>query len=400
MDDRSPNRAWRPPAPALRVLYLQPCAAFGGAERQASIVIPDLRREGIDVLPLVGPSETMVRWLQDRGVDEVIRSDAFPGLWSTPDPFEQARQLPAFYRSIRALSREVDALITTRDIDLVVAAMPVSWVAATRPARRHGIPVVWRAGGTMVHRLHRPVLKGFAALWPPDLLFCCSEAVRVKIASLVPAPARVIDNGVDVQRFRRELADPARFRPPEAQLVVGCAARVAPEKRPEDFIEMAARVAPRHPEVTFLMAGDGSRRAHCEALIEARGLTGRVRVLGYVEDMRSFFAACDVLTLPSRSEGLSNTMLEAMSMGTPLAVSHEVADTGGLLDEQEGLVFRVGAIDRYSAAVERLVSSPALRAALAQRARQRVHRDFDARRSSVQIANMLRALVPARALAG
>ena len=52
------------------------------------------------------------------------------------------------------------------------------------------------------------------------------------------------------------------------------------------------------------MAGEGSRRAHCEALIRARGLQARVHLLGYVEDVRSFYAACDIVTLPSRSEGL------------------------------------------------------------------------------------------------
>jgi glycosyltransferase involved in cell wall biosynthesis len=394
MDDRSPNRARRIEAAPLRVLYLQPCAAFGGAERQASIVIPDLQREGIDVLPLVGPSETMVRWLEERGISEVIRSDCFPGLWSSPHPLDQLKRLPGYLSCIRALARQVDHLLATRHIDLVLAAMPISWVAATKPARRRGVPVVWRAGGTLVHPLHRPILRFFATLQPPNLLFCCSEAVRQTVAPLVPAPACVIDNGVDLQRFRPELADPMRHRPPGAALVVGCAARVAPEKRPEDFVEMAARLSPRHPEVVFVMAGDGSRRAHCEALIRARGLQGRVRMLGYIEDMRSFFAACDILTLPSRSEGLSNTMLEAMSMGTPLAISDEVADTGGMKDEQEALVFPVGAIDRYAQSVERLITSPALRTALAQRARQRVQRDFDARHSSMQIAQMLRGLVP------
>jgi hypothetical protein len=53
----------------------------------------------------------------------------------------------------------------------------------------------------------------------------------------------------------------------------------------------------------------------------------------------------------------------------------------------------VGDVDRYSAAVERLIASPPLRTALVQRARQRVQRDFDARRSTIQIAEMLRGLV-------
>src|SRR5688500_15481424 len=144
----------------------------------------------------------MVRWLQERGVAEVLRTDAFPGVWSSPHPLDQLKRLPAYIACARQLAREVDELLVARRIDLVFAVMPISWLAATPVARRRGVPIVWRAGGTLVHRLHRPILRAFAHLHPPDLLFCCSEAVRQTVAPLVPAPARVVDNGVDLQRFR------------------------------------------------------------------------------------------------------------------------------------------------------------------------------------------------------
>ena len=56
-----------------RLLYVQPCSSFGGAERQASLNVPRLRESGFDVLPLVGPSQTIVRWLNDNGVDVIVR---------------------------------------------------------------------------------------------------------------------------------------------------------------------------------------------------------------------------------------------------------------------------------------------------------------------------------------
>jgi glycosyltransferase involved in cell wall biosynthesis len=376
----------------IRVLYLQPCASFGGAERQASIVIPLLREWGVEVVPLVGPAQTIVRWLEEQGVDEIVHSQVFPGGWPRSGPLGRAL-LPARYlASVRAVAAEVDQLIQERAIDLVYAAMPFSWIAATQPARRHGKPVVWRAGGTMIHPLERPLLRAWAALHPPDLLLCCSQAVHDTFAPLVAAPAEVVENGVELQRFRPGRGDPARFRPPEARLVVGYAARMAPEKRPEDFVELAARVAPRHPGVVFLVAGEGSRRSYCEALARSRGVEQVVHFLGYVEDVRSFYAACDVLTLPSRSEGLPNMVLESMSMQKALVVTDRVARTGVLRHEQEGLVYVAGDVAAFTEQVERLIESETLRLALARRAHERVRREFDVIRSARRIARMLHAL--------
>jgi glycosyltransferase involved in cell wall biosynthesis len=379
----------------LRVLYLQPCASFGGAERQASIVIPRLMAHGIDVVPLVGPAPTMEGWLREQGVAACLRSDAFPGSWSSPRPLDQLVSIGRYWRSLRAVAREVDALVGARAIGLIFAAMPFSWIAATPVARRRGVPVVWRAGGTLISGAQKPALRAWAGLYPPDLLLCCSEGVRRAVGPLVPAPAEVVDNGVEADRFRLEQADPARYRPAGARLVVGYAARLAPEKRPQDFVEMAAHLHARHPDVAFLMAGEGSRRAACERLIAARGLQGRVQLLGYLEDVRSFYAACDVLTLPSRSEGLANMVLEAMSMSRALAVSDRAACDGVVRHEREGLVFPVGDVAAYVRCVDRLLTSETLRAALARQARQRVLRDFDVDRSARAIARRLHLLAAA-----
>jgi glycosyltransferase involved in cell wall biosynthesis len=375
------------------VLYLQPCASFGGAERQASIVIPLLGAWGVDVVPLVGPAYTVVRWLEDQGSGEIVHSTAFPGAW--PKPGKLGRLLlPARYlRSARGVAEQVDRLVRERAIDLVYAAMPFSWVAATEPARRHGIPVVWRAGGTLIRPVERPLLKAWAALHPPDLLLCCSEAVRDTFAPLIPAPAEVVQNGVELQRFRPGRGSPALYRPMGAQLVVGMAARLVPEKQPEDFVEMAARIAPKHPGVVFLVAGEGSRRPVYQALARTRGVQNAVRFLGYVEDMRSFYAACDVLTLPSRSEGLPNMVLESMAMEKSLVVSDRVARTGVLRHEREGLVFPVGDVEAFTSCVDRLLQSETLRASLARNAHEHVRREHDALRSARRIAHMLHAVV-------
>src|SRR5262245_9004895 len=293
MTDRSARRS----ASALRILYVQPCANFGGAERQASIVIPQLAKAGIEVIPLVGPNRTICDWLADQGVSNWILSGDFPGSW--PPHRGLARVvLPARYLGCqRRVASQVARIARERAVDLVFAAMPFGWMAATGAARSVGLPGVWRAGGTWIQRYERPLLKAWAHLQRPDLLVCCGDGVRRTFEPLVPAPAVVVQNGVELGKFVASQGDPLAFRPPGAGFVVGFAARLTPQKRPEDLIEMAALVARRRSDVVFLIAGEGSRRPGYEALARARGVADRVRFLGFVSDMASFYASCDLVVL-------------------------------------------------------------------------------------------------------
>ena len=375
------------------MLYLQPCTTFGGAERQASIVSPRLERWGLEVLPLVGPGTTVVDLLKAQGVTEIVHSRSFPGGWSPPRGWERALEPLRFYRSVRAVGAEVEALIVERRIDLVMAAMPFSWLAAAIPARRRRIPIVWRAGGTRIHDFEKPLLRFWAGMYPPDLLLCCSQAVHDTFSPLIPAPAEVVDNGVELDRFDPADATPERYRPPGARLVVGFAARLAPEKRPQDFIDMAARLAARFPGVHFLMAGDGGEWSSCQRRARERGLGDTFRLMGYVSDMHSFYAACDVLALPSRTEGLPNMVLESMAMQKALVVSDRAARTGVVRHEREALVHRVDDVAELTTCVERLLLSDQLRESLARRARERVERAYDARQSARRIAELLRNVV-------
>jgi glycosyltransferase involved in cell wall biosynthesis len=379
--------------PPIRVLYMQPSTGFGGAERQASLLIPHLASWGVEALPLVGPSDTVVHWMQEQEIEEIVHSQNFPGVLLQEKGLALLARPARYVRCWRQVASEVQRLAWTRSMDLVLAATPFSWLAATDPARRMGIPIVWWAGGGIAGAVERSLLRAWAALHPPDLLICCSEAVQNALAPLVSASVEVVHNGVDVNHFRPGRGTPELYRPPRAHLVVGMAARLAPEKRTEEFVEMAARLVARRPGVAFLVAGDGACRQICEALARRRGLERSMRFLGYVADMRSFYAACDVLVLPSRSEGLPNVVLEAMAMQKPVVVSDRVAETGVLRHHREGLVYRLGDVFAFVEAVDQLLQAETLRATLARNAHDRVRRSFDVHRSGRKMARMLRMLV-------
>jgi glycosyltransferase involved in cell wall biosynthesis len=280
-----------------------------------------------------------------------------------------------------------------RRIDIIFAAMAFSWIAATPIARRLGIPIVWRAGGTEGNAFERLALRLWAARNPPDLLVCCGEAVRRVFAPLIPAPAVVVPNGVDTERFHPRTPAPVWYRPPGAEIVIGFGARLAPQKRPEDIIQVAAMLAPTYPGAAFVIAGEGSRRPDYEALARSLGVEHAVRFVGFVPDMRSFYASVDIVVLPSRSEGCPNVVLESMAMRRALVVSDSVGTREVVTDGVNGLMYPIGDVPALATALRRLLDNPGLRATLARRGYETALGSYDAQASSIRLAGALRRLL-------
>jgi len=113
--------------------------------------------------------------------------------------------------------------------------------------------------------------------------------------------------------------------------VVGLVGSITPRKGHDLLIEAAPKIISRIPNVHFLFVGDAVEgyvdfiRSLKEKL-NALNLTSRFHWAGFREDIERLYAAMDVLVLPSRSEGLPRTVIEALAAGLPVVCS----DVGGV----------------------------------------------------------------------
>jgi glycosyltransferase involved in cell wall biosynthesis len=375
----------------VRALYLQPAPLFGGAERQAALTTALMPHFGVEVVPMVGPGPIVADWLRECGVRDIVETKNFPGGWKKQRGLGRLT-LPWRYLDcgVQAQS-EIARMADTRGIDIILASLPFAWITGTLVARRAGIPIVWRAGGTYLNLAQRASLWMVTRVQRPDLLLCNSGAVRNTFSPLVPAPTQVVFNGVDQRVFHSAAGDVRRYRPVGASHVIGCAMRLADSKRPQDFVALAARLKSEHPKARFLLAGEGSRRAQLEQMAEQMGASN-LSFLGFVADMPSFYAACDLLVLPSRSEGCPNFMLESVAMGKAM-VAADIAPVVELVETTEhAVLYRLGNVTELVAAVRGLLSDPERRSALAGQALSRAHQ-FTARASAAKIAGILERLV-------
>lgn len=103
--------------------------------------------------------------------------------------------------------------------------------------------------------------------------------------------------------------------------VLLCVAMFRPEKNQRELIEIVADL-PENSDCQLWLAGDGPSRAACERIVAARGLGERIKFLGFQGNPAPLYAAADIAVHASRSESLSNFLIEAQAHGLP-AVAYE-----------------------------------------------------------------------------
>ncbi|MBA3890310.1 MAG: glycosyltransferase [Gemmatimonadaceae bacterium] len=172
---------------------------------------------------------------------------------------------------------------------------------------------------------------------------------------------QTIQNGVDFSRFSPALREAGREElglGPNT-LAIGTAGRLVPVKDHANLIDALAQLRDRGVTFTAFIAGDGPLRADLETRIAARRLTERVRLLGQRADIERVFAALDVFVLSSKSEGMSNTILEAMASGAPV-VATNVGGAEELVDDgRTGLLVSREDSDALAAALEEMAGDRA-----------------------------------------
>ncbi len=190
----------------------------------------------------------------------------------------------------------------------------------------------------------------------------------------------VVYNGIDPSRYylpcTREEAR-AQLGLPDAAQLVGVVAHLTAKKGHAVFLDAFAQVAPRRPRATAIFLGDGEQRDALQAQVERLGLEQRVIFAGFHADVLPFYAALDVVVLPSiEGEGLPRALLEGgmlrrATIGTRLSGVPEIVRDG-----ETGFVVPVGDVGMLADRLDVLLGDAALRARFGEAARESIAATF------------------------
>jgi sugar transferase (PEP-CTERM/EpsH1 system associated) len=223
----------------------------------------------------------------------------------------------------------------------------------------------------LLRRLHAPLVDRYVTV-SKDL-----ERYLVRRIGIAPARITQIYNGVDTTRFAPAGAAardtlPAGFAPPGA-CVIGTVARVQPVKDHATLLRAFAALAASAPALAanarLAIVGDGPLLADLRALAATLGVDGTTWFAGERTDVPALLRALDLFVLPSRNEGISNTILEAMASGIPVVASAVGGNVELVADGTTGTLFPAGDAAALARALERYLADAALRAAQGRSAR-------------------------------
>lgn len=290
---------------------------------------------------------------------------------------------PRLFRLFRTLR---PAIVHTRNLAALEVTAPAS--AAGVPVRihgEHGRDVGDYEGRSLkyrwMRRLYRPFVSHYVAL-SRDLETYLHASVGVPRAKITQ-----IYNGVDLDRFRPTHSHPVPTGDDPFKTAdiwrVGTVGRMQSVKDPVCLVRAFLRARELAPaardRLRLVMVGDGPLRAEVGALLASAGAADLAWLPGERDDIPAILASLDCFVLPSRAEGISNTILEAMASRLPV-IATRVGGNGELVvDEVTGALVPPADPEALARQIVRYIADPegARRAGVAGRARVQAEFSLD-----------------------
>lgn len=396
--------------PTLRVLYLHPSAAFGGASKSLIELFRCLRAsavEGIVVAPggkvckLFAKEGMSVRPVRGLSQFDNTRYGYYRRLrWLIL--LREILFLPSSLRALWRMRRERVDLIHVNEITL----LPLGVLAK----RMLGAPLV-----VHVRSVQRAAGTGWRTRWINGLLKRHADAVvaidHTVAASLAPdLSVHIVHNGLQVEPHRCV----PRGKNAGLPVKVGFLGVLIPLKGVFELVEAIRLLKGRGIQVECLIAGENARqlsgpkswilsklgfardvRAELEDFIAREGLQEQVRMLGFVNDVRELYPQLDIICFPSHLNAAGRPVFEAAFYSIPSVVAIENPVPDAVLHEMTGLAVPAPEPLLIADALQRLIENPQLRQRLGEQARVWAEETFAIQANAARMLELYRSVFSA-----
>jgi sugar transferase (PEP-CTERM/EpsH1 system associated) len=292
----------------------------------------------------------------------------------------------------RVFSRERPDIVHSRNwatIEAVLAAKVAGVGAIVHSEHGRDISTMGR------QPLRRKLLRRLSYACA-DKVFCVSEELREYYCQEIgfrSSSFDVLPNGVNVEHFlpnpQARMEKRAALGAGAGTIVVGTVSRLDPVKDHFTLLQATGMALKNGVDLRLVIVGDGSQRGAIEKELAGKpDLLRRILLVGEVRDVADWLNSFDVFVLPSLSEGMSNTLLEAMAVGVaPIATAvggnPEVVEHG-----HSGFLVPPRDAEQICAHLVQLATNGELRCRLGRNARERVVARFSLERMLKQYDDM------------
>ena len=366
----------------MRIAHVITRMIIGGAQENTLLNCMDLVREyGDQVLLITGPSLGPEGDLLSQGRAGELPVRVIPSLRRPIHPARDLLARRAIRRAIREFAPEV---VHTHSAKAGLLGREVAW------AERVPV-VVHTVHGAPFHPYQPPLARAFfehCERWAAarcHRMISVADAMTDLMVRAGVAPRdkfTTIYSGMDVEPFlqadRSRQAVRQRYGITDDQVVIGKIARLFHLKGHADLITAAAQVAQHHPEVRFLLVGDGILREPLMRRIESLGLSEQFLFTGLVppSEVAPLIGAMDALVHTSYREGLARALPQALIAGRPV-VSYDIDGAREVVVSGEtGFLVPPGDTRALAGSLSALVSDASLRRRLGRAGQSRLSERF------------------------
>lgn len=363
----------------ITVTYVLGSLRDAGTERQAFELIRNLDRKtffvSVILLENVG-ADRLVGFVEKAEVIDISQAGLSNWLFRAP--------------SLISTVVRIRKCLTRWRTDVMHAFLPAPSILGGLAGRMAQVPVIVGSRRSLpsFYRANRGLLSTKADILGfrlADVTLGNSIAVTKEMKSF-GCPSRkcyTILNGVDTARFRPSLSRTLRQEMgwKEDDIVVGMLANFRPCKRHCDFLAAAVILLRRYPGLRFVMMGaDGGGRSQIEMSVRDMGVENNVWIVNSRPDPEAFLAAIDIYVCTSDSEGLSNSVLEALACAKPVIATRVGGNPEVIADGESGLLIPARSPESLVGAIEFLISQRDARLSMGMCARALIEARFSLQR--------------------
>jgi L-malate glycosyltransferase len=212
-----------------------------------------------------------------------------------------------------------------------------------------------------------------------------SETVRRELIEVDHVPPRLLHlcyNGIDAALFQSSRG------PAEGPIVIGVICALRPEKGLETLLEAFARLNASQAIARLWIVGSGPSLPSLQELAQKLILGDRCTFEPATKNVPAALQRTDIFVLPSLSEALSNSLMEAMASGCCVVASKTGGNPELVTDQQSGLLFPPGDSTALAACLDLLLRNPGLRTRLAGAGADRIRTEFTLARAARRMADI------------
>ncbi|MBP2684046.1 MAG: glycosyltransferase [Deltaproteobacteria bacterium] len=377
--------------PTLKIAYVLPNIEAGGTEQHVLTLcrLLDRSRFSPSLITTAGGGALFEAF--SALVPTKVMGDPARGKRFRSTPWEHAKAVASLVRHLRE-----------RRPDIVHTYLPAANVIGPLAAQLAAVTQVIVSKRSLTDYKERfPLLRHTESFGNrlANIILVNSDAVRMDVERTERnwrGKFRKIYNGVapiepwspdEAMAFRRREGIPADA------LVALCVSNFYPYKGHEELMEAAARVVPAYPNVIFLLAGrDSGTLEATRILVRERGIVESIRFVGSRTDVPDLLRISDLFVHPSREEGFSNAILEAMAAGLPVVACGVGGNPEVVVDGETGRLVPSRNAAAFASAIVELLADPEKRNAMGEAGRHRVTERFSLDRMMEEMESLYESL--------